>query len=152
MDADTLHKLFDFFAPLHQGHHHQPAQQWQCARCSFSNFSWRKECFKCHGTVKRSKVQTKELQKPKTDPSNVKYDSTPSPSASASVSRPRRPSPEVTAAEANVHAAALEQSAVHLRAAGLTAKAEELEAQSGKLEKKVKALEAEAGKHEKKVK
>ena len=35
-------------------------EHWSCAKCAFSNYGWRKECFKCGCTVKRDKHKEKE--------------------------------------------------------------------------------------------
>ena len=104
--------------------------RWTCEQCAFSNFGWRRKCFKCTGKSKPAGADQKPPRA--TAPPHPRDPAQPS----AEPPPARRPAPEVSTAEAEAKAAALEASAVHLRTAGLETKATELEQEAVELRKR----------------
>ena len=107
--------------------------EWTCGKCSTQNFQTRQQCRSCKakkGSKKPAASGTPSPAKttPNAQPPRAKVEA--AKEEAKAEKDERRPAPEAVQAEANDRAVALEQSAVKLRAAGLAARAEELEAEA----------------------
>ncbi len=133
-------------ARQHQ-HGGKSGERWTCARCSFENFSWRKECFKCKGTVKRNKAQhtasPKAPGRGPAPPQALQATATAEPAETteaAEVVEPRR-APEEVRADAFAKATLLEEAAAKALEAGCEEQAEDLKAKAAEQRKRASKAE-----------
>ena len=133
-------------ARQHQ-HGGKSGERWTCARCSFENFSWRKECFKCKGTVKRNKAQhtasPKAPGRGPAPPQALQATATAEPAETteaAEVVEPRR-APEEVRADACAKATLLEEAAAKALEAGCEEQAEDLKAKAAEQRKRASKAE-----------